>query len=458
MAITAYYYPREAARSYMLDLIDKELRKAMEDTPDYRDPYSSALYLRNSISLQTLRSAIEEAEMVRHTGTYPGTMAVSVYVGEKDIGGGGYFAWVYPDHTRWDVKPDPKYLRLIDQYFYLIWGDGEGFGMSLENSDAGEEARSCILGIIDEALLNATEDTPDYIEPNRSQLYFQNSISLQTLRDLVKDAHMYYRPSITPNPAGPVYVVGGQKIGHDNKIYCKYEDRRWGVTGPPYLDLIRNYMFQIGEIGEGFGMHPGLPQYYPLHYFIFKDTNMRQISPYSSDQPTFMDGTMTWNTFMTRGESITWHADLDGSENLILTTDHCPMNITVQRPDGSISLYFEYPDIVVLNPLAIPVDEGGTWNVTVTNSDMRGWGAACRLNLFARPAAVKLDLPKVTNDPYLISRLVAGMPGMIVVTENGETLSLSQPLTEGRHDLRFQRILADGRVSEVTRYFLTVAI
>jgi hypothetical protein len=166
---------------------------------------------------------------------------------------------------------------------------------------------------------------------------------------------------------------------------------------------------------------------------------------------------------MEGGESITMHADLDGSESLVLDSyNRCFENITVQRPDGSVSLHLEYPDTDVLQALAIPANEAGTWSVTVA------WGMKgslseivlnhpdCRVRLFARPAAVKLDLPKVTNDYYLIRRLVEEMPGTIVVTENGETLSLSQPLTEGRHDLRFQRVLADGRVSEVTRYILTV--
>jgi len=74
--------------------------------------------------------------------------------------------------------------------------------------------------------------------------------------------------------------------------------------------------------------------------------------------------------------------------------------------------------------------------------------------LFAsRPAAAELDLPDITADPYLLSQLVADLLGTIVVTENGETLSLSQPLGNDRHYLKFQRVMPDGCMSRLTNRF-----
>ena len=83
-----------------------------------------------------------------------------------------------------------------------------------------------------------------------------------------------------------------------------------------------------------------------------------------------------------------------------------------------------------------------------------------------------MDLPEVTDDPYLLSQIVAEIPGTIVVTDRAmkleeidgmgqmnryeEPISLSQPLADGRHDLRFQRMMSDGRVSEATHYSLMV--
>ena len=54
-----------------------------------------------------------------------------------------------------------------------------------------EAARSYILGIIDEALLEATKDTPDYTD-QYGGVHFQNSISLQAVRDAIETAAMFH--------------------------------------------------------------------------------------------------------------------------------------------------------------------------------------------------------------------------------------------------------------------------
>ena len=51
-----------------------------------------------------------------------------------------------------------------------------------------------------------------------------------------------------------------------------------------------------------------------------------------------------------RGVNVIFPVDLDGSESLVLDVSGCDANITVCKPDGSISLYLEYPD-TALTPL-----------------------------------------------------------------------------------------------------------
>ena len=454
--ITLYYYPSEKARHITLDIIDEALREATEDTPDYIEPDRSRLYFRNSISLQTLRDAIKSAEMrTIPDGSFPDGPAYRdypfIFVGEQRIGDSFAFLSEYPKGRWWRViMEDRVFDELLSIYTHQITESGEGFGMSLETGYPIEAARSYMLAIIDEALLEATEDTPDYIEPDRSKLYFRNSISLQTLRDGVKDA---YRVNFTnfykkrtqiggrinaPNTLGPIYLVGEEEIGDGHTIWWEYEGIWWRVEfrhGP-----LGYYASWIGETGEGFGMYQDMDLGI-RHYTV--DKNMREILPEIH--------------YMSMGEDVTLHAFLDGSESLVVGAhNYCSENITVQRPDGSISLYVEDPYIDIADyPLVIPVDEAGTWSVTVA-SMASSPPSNCTMHLLARPAAVKLDLPEVTDDPYLLSRIIAEMPGTVVVTENEEPISLSQPLADGKHRLDFQRVLADGRESIVTRYFLTV--
>ena len=459
VVISAYYFSGEAARNYhMLPIIDKALLEATEDTPDYIGQYGR-IHFQNSISLQTLRDAIKEAKM--EFDMYQAIEQVflvsfilvhtnkpeeppSVYVGDQGIGYSRYFYIYPPEGIKWHVFIDDKYEELIQFYWGQIREGDDGLGMVLENGGPREEARSYMLGIINEALLEATDDTPDYLEPDMSRLYFRNSISLQTLHDIVKDAYIH-QSSLPPNPRNPVSFVGDQEIGYGRFLYWEYGGIWWGIGGI-LNPTIRTYLFQIEETGDGFGMYPTVQVTNSLDH----DPNyMQQITPTSPNTPRYLQ--------VKSGESATLHADLDGSESLILEVQGDYLtNITVQRPDGSISLHFEYPNTTVFKLLVIPVDEVGTWSVTVTNADRTSHQTYCTLRLFTRPAAVKLELPEVTDDPHLLRRLVGEMPGTIVVTENEERLSLSQPLSEGMHDLRFQRVLADGRESIVTRYCLTV--
>ena len=206
-----------------------------------------------------------------------------------------------------------------------------------------------------------------------------------------------------------------------------------------------------------------LEKYVPFSYDPYLDENMQKI--------------VQKDLLMAMGDSVTLYADIDESEDLLLFANIIFVrDITVRKPDGSVSLYTDRPPGIFNHPLVIPVDEAGTWSVTVTRqtdeelyeemrshypphiilSDDAEPPQFCSLLLAARPAAVELDLPKVTDDPYLLSTLVADISGTVVVTENEEPLSLSQPLDEGRHFLRFQRMMSDGRISKATHFDLMV--
>ena len=450
VVIIAYYGPGEVARYNMLRAIDKALLEATDDTPDYKEHHR--LHFQNRISLLTLRDAIKEARIeidieylyyvLSGSRTRPKYLLPTVFFNEQEIGDFFMnFFWHYPEDIRWHIHIDDKYINLIHFYWsQIVWEGGDGSGMSLKIGSPIEvkAARSYMLGIIDEALLEATEDTPDYLTPDRSRLYFRNSISLQTLRDVVKDEYIHYQGNLPPNPRALVSFIGEQEVSYGSLLYWEYEGIWWAIRIP----LMKGYLFQIGETGEGFGMHQNL---IPYARYITSGPDRRIISPPKEK-----------NIYIKKGENVTLYANLDGSESLELVASYCPTNITVRKPGGNISLHLEYLNTPLLDPLVIPTDEAGTWKITVENVHTRTHNLDCLLVLYARPAAVKLDLPEVTDDPYLLGRLVAELPGTIVVTENGEPLSLSQPLANGRHDLRFQRVLKDGRESIVTRHTLIV--
>jgi len=206
-----------------------------------------------------------------------------------------------------------------------------------------------------------------------------------------------------------------------------------------------------------------LERYVPRSYDQNMDKNMRKI--------------LQKDVLMEEGDSVTLRTDLDGDEDLFLFFNlNNVHDITVRKPDGNvISLYTGF--YTFLKPWFIPVDEAGTWSVTVTRMtdeevyeemltytpeerlrNLKVRPQFCSLMLASRPSAVELDLPKVIDDPYLLSRLVADLPGTVVVyeslgmTTDGELLEIlspSQPLAEGRHILKFQRVTSDGRVSSM---------
>ena len=133
MVIFAYWYcnPSEEARSYMLGIIDKELRKATEGTPDYIEPNRNHLYFRNSDSLQTLRNAIKTARMIKFTGT-PISHLPIVYVGEQEIGyvdewmccAPTALFWEYPAGTWWFAEMDDTYKCVLLDYIHDIGKEG----------------------------------------------------------------------------------------------------------------------------------------------------------------------------------------------------------------------------------------------------------------------------------------------------------------------------------------------
>jgi len=118
----------------------------------------------------------------------------------------------------------------------------------------------------------------------------------------------------------------------------------------------------------------------------------------------------------------------------------------------------------------------GKWSVTVANltvdeliSEMKSYSVNGIINenvdtppslhsllLASSPATMELDLPEYTDDPYLLGSIINELPGRVEVIEDGKTLSLSQPLAEGRHDLSIQRVTEDGRVSKITRFYHVV--
>jgi hypothetical protein len=338
------------------------------------------------------------------------------------------------------------------------------------SNDPAEAARSYMLSIIDEALLESTEDTPDYIEPNGSRLYFQNSISLQTLRDAVKNAEMYDRNISTfLDSGGPIFFIGEHEIGYAEYLYCDYEGTWWiAKVDSKYTMFLRDYIREIGEKGESFGVYLKMP----FEYDQYINENMRKISQE--------------DIFMAMGDSVTLYANVNRGEDLLLFAHVIFVrDITAYKPDGSMSLRMESSSIAADRPLAIPIDVAGTWSVTVTRMtdeeldekvvNLMSKDAQppwfCSLLLASRPSVVELELPKVTDDPYLLSRLVAELPGTVVVTERGmlqyilssildkdigKSVSLSKPLADGRHDLGFHRVTPDGRVSKMTFHTLRV--
>jgi hypothetical protein len=125
-----------------------------------------------------------------------------------------------------------------------------------------EMARCHLLGKIDEALLEATEDTPDYTKSD--MIFFQNSISLQTLHNAIKEAKMTpLATDSSPSRPGPPFILGvdgsdiDQWIGTPTFFTWEYESRRWLLeTNKEYTRVFLGYDNQIRHTstGEGFGV------------------------------------------------------------------------------------------------------------------------------------------------------------------------------------------------------------
>ena len=324
-----------------------------------------------------------------------------------------------------------------------------------DGDNSGEAARSHLLSIIDEALLDATEDSPDYLDADNG-IRFQNSITLQTLRDAIEEGAMLNQTNFVPSSPliHPLIWAGEQKIGTDDRLLCEYDGEWWEVELiPTYLRLFQGYIHHIRVVHECFGVFLKKP----FEYGQYFDENVH--------------GHQIGESFMEIGSSVTSYTVRDRGEEILLFANVFS-HVTVHKPDGSIGMHFEYPGITVDGPLVIPVDEAGRWAVNVTRIADEKAGEKANpggpfsrdteplqyspIQIGSRSAAVELDLPEVTNDPYLLRRLVEEQPGTIVVTENGKTLSMSQPLANGRHDLSFERVMADGRVSKVTHYSLII--
>ena len=126
------YHDCEAARSYMLGIIDEAMLESTWDTQDYIEPNRSHLYFRNSGSLQTLRNAITTAKMSKTTGTFPVSHSPIVYIGKQEIGyvdewesgNPTSLFWEYPDGAWWFAELDDTYKYVLIDYIHNIGKEG----------------------------------------------------------------------------------------------------------------------------------------------------------------------------------------------------------------------------------------------------------------------------------------------------------------------------------------------
>ena len=130
----------------------------------------------------------------------------------------------------------------------------------------GEMARSYMLGIIDEALL---EDgwVPDYIDSNGTHIYFRNSGTLTSLHHAVRGAKMVKHAGAFLS-APPIIIVGEQEIsgingfawgyGVKDGFVWEYPAGIWWIaeqgTYGTYTYHFRDYISQIKKDGEGSGL------------------------------------------------------------------------------------------------------------------------------------------------------------------------------------------------------------
>ena len=314
---------------------------------------------------------------------------------------------------------------------------------------SGEATRSYMLLIINVALLQSTEDTPDYIDSDGFGLYFRNSISLRTLRDAIKSAEMgrHNGKFLLWHPR-TVYV-GKQEMGGIYSLYWQYPYcTRWiAKVDSKYEGLIADYVHSVEKNGEGFGMSLEMsrPSEEAKNIMLsIIDTELRKAT---KDTPDYIDQDGRLH-FQNSISLQTLHDALTGTYmSRIVPAPNAPTGpvyvVGEQEIGYSNMLYYEYD---------------ATWWVhlgDLTNVGLiRKYTSQIEEN--GEGFGLYPDLPEVTDDPYLLSRLVADLPGRVVVIENGKPLFLSQPLAEGKHELSVQRFASDARVSDVTHYTLIV--
>ena len=221
------------------------------------------------------------------------------------------------------------------------------FAVNCGNRAQPEAVRRYMLGIIDEALLTATEESLDSMEYDMVTyprgLHFQNSISLNTLRDIIMQADIVDRTDHTRSVSPlTVLYVDEQEIGYTDHFYCTYQERYWHVgIGSTYTQLIDDYVREIDEGGKGYGMrleahvsdqggletaNPSPTQRDASETVSANVTDPSSVEPkvfeeYPSNFQDYMDENTKIITrkevVMELGDSVTLHADLDGTEDLL---------------------------------------------------------------------------------------------------------------------------------------------
>ena len=122
-----------------------------------------------------------------------------------------------------------------------------------------KEARQYMLNIIDEALLTATEDDPDYVKYFEGTtapcaFYFNNSISLNKLRVILANAEFIDHSNETwPVSISPLLYVGDKIIGDMSCFSCSYGKRSWYIEDDAaYAFVLSDYTFEVIDSSTDF--------------------------------------------------------------------------------------------------------------------------------------------------------------------------------------------------------------
>jgi hypothetical protein len=136
----------------------------------------------------------------------------------------------------------PEYVEQESSWAHYYYDENGELRESSKNNRAFRKpsdgsdwvAQNYMLAIIDEALLTATEDTPDYIEHDGNRLHFQNSISLKTLRDAIEKAELQVqRGTISFTSQSPVFLVDDKEM---KWVSIRYTDDKGGSTYSLYYE------------------------------------------------------------------------------------------------------------------------------------------------------------------------------------------------------------------------------